>query len=461
MRQLVGPAGPPVDNATSRRLILGIAIISGLIYFGLARLGDLRAALPTLLAAHGALMLLMLGAWWAGRPGRRFRGIVIGAAVVFRLIAAVGPPALSDDVHRYVWDGRVQLHGVSPYRYAPDDPALAELRDESWVAINHPEVKTIYPPLAQLLFLMLAATGAGPVGFKLAMAALDIGVVLALSRLLQRSALPADRLILYAWNPLAILETAGSGHVEPLGVALIVLAAAWIIDRRRGLSTIGLGAAVYAKLLPVVLMPAYLRRLSWRQWLPLFLLVGLLVPFAVPDPAGDGGLAVYAERWERNAVVFSLVREGLETIDAGNTLKRGVAAMQGRLEQTWIPWDFLYRHVWPPHVARLLVAVAALAWILSLSRGRKRPIVRESLLLLGGVLLLSPTLHPWYLLWLLPFAAACLSWPWLFLAALVPLSYWGAGAEVPWPVRCAEYLPPLAVAVWLAWRKRARRLNSG
>ena len=87
---------------------------------------------------------------------------------------------MSDDLYRYLWDGRVQLHGVHPYAHAPEDQALAGLRDEHWERVNHPEVKTIYPPLAQGTFLVLAAVGAGPLGVKLTMGLLDFGVVLAL-----------------------------------------------------------------------------------------------------------------------------------------------------------------------------------------------------------------------------------------------------------------------------------------
>ena len=126
MQQLDGPAtsrggyraGPPVDNVAPRRLILGIAIVSALIYLGLSRAGDLRASLPTLFTAQGALLLLMLGAWRAGRAGR-YRRIVIGAAVAFRLIAAVGPPALSDDVQR-----DEQGAGHDPARPAPSGPPI-------------------------------------------------------------------------------------------------------------------------------------------------------------------------------------------------------------------------------------------------------------------------------------------------------------------------------------------------
>ena len=143
--------GADGSNRTAIPLILGLAAPAGALYLLLGSSGDLREKPLLLLTAHAALLGAMALGWLAVRlrPARRTAAIV--AALLFRLLAAVGEPALSDDVHRYVWDGRVQLHGVHPYRYAPADSALAELRDEGWTRINHPELRTIYPPLAELL----------------------------------------------------------------------------------------------------------------------------------------------------------------------------------------------------------------------------------------------------------------------------------------------------------------------
>jgi hypothetical protein len=446
------------DNAPRAKVILGLALISALLYGSLLWFGDLLQRLPAFYAVYAALTVAMLLAWLTARRDGSLRGLILIGALAFRLIAAFGEPSLSDDVYRYVWDGRVQLHGFHPYQFAPEDAALDALRDENSARINHPELKTVYPPLSQMLFVVLAAIGAGPLGFKLAMGLLDFGVVLALGFLLRRLHLPRDRLVLYAWNPLAILETAGSGHVEPLGVALVVLAAAWIIDRRPGLSTLALGGAIQAKLLPVVLLPGYIRRYRAREVLLLVAIIGvLLLPYALWGPSLGAGLLDYAGRWERNAVIFPAIKGALEWIDVGPALKEVVAAAQQRLGERTLPWDFFYRHVWPDDVARLIVGGMALVWLSYLTFNPGLNAARESFLALGGVLLLAPTLHPWYLLWVLPFAAAYVSWGWLLLGVLVPLAYLGGGGDVPWIVRALEYLPPLIVTIWLHFRARRGR----
>ncbi len=105
-------------------------------------------------------------------------------------------------------------------------------------------------------------------------------------------------------------------------------------------------------------------------------------------------------------------------------------------------------------VAKLVMALVLAAWTLYTVTRRDLDPLQESLLLLGAVILLSPTVHPWYLLWILPLAAARLSWGWLLLCLTVSLAYCGGGEEVPWLLRCVEYVPPLSVMVVSTVRAR-------
>lgn len=451
----------PHANPRRPLLILALAAGSASAYLYLALAGDLRDRLPVYWAVHAVLFPTMLLAWCRIRKRPSALRLALGAALLFRLVAAIGEPALSDDIYRYVWDGRVQWHGVHPYLHAPDDPALAGLRDENWSRINHRELKTIYPPLAQVFFAVLAGLGAGPLGFKLAIALIDFGVVLALLRLLRLLGANGSLVMLYAWNPLPIIEGAGSGHIEPLGVLLVLLAAAWMLDRRPGWSMGALAAAIQTKLLPVVLLPALLRRLRAREVLLLgSAVVALWLPYAITGPPVGAGLFDYAGRWERNSAVFSMVHGATRALDTGNALKPWVARMHEASGASWVPWDFLYRHVWPDGMARLVVGMTAACWLGWLAFRFRGDAPREMFLALAGVLLLAPTLHPWYVLWVLPFACAYRCWPWLLLAALVPLAYAGAPGDVPWLVRIVEYGPPLVVAV-AVWLGRHRSVEPG
>jgi len=452
---------PQAGDGRTRLAILGLALIAAALFGGLAFMGDLTRRTGALLLVHALLVVVMVAAWRVLKgSGAAPLRIALGAALAFRIVMSLGPPALSDDVYRYVWDGRVQLHGIHPYRYSPDDPALAPLRDEVWERINHRELETIYPPLSQMWFLALSGVGAGVRGFKLAAGLLDFGVVLALSFLLRTLALPQDRLVLYAWNPLAVIETAGSGHHEPLGIALAILAAAWMVAGRPAASALALAGGVHVKLLPAVLVPGYARRWSWTA-IVAFTAATMVValPYALTGPALGAGALHYAGRWERNGFLFAGILGAYEWLDPTPWLKHGIDVLK-EWGPAALPWDWLYRHVWPPHLARATAAALALAWIAAVSLRKTIDPARETFLVFGGALLLAPTLHPWYVLWVLPFAAALQSRGWLLLAALVPLAYLGGEGDVPWWARCVEFAPALAVMAWDGTRSWVKHRGS-
>lgn len=414
----------------------------------LVALGNLAEHVAAYLAIHGSLLVLMLVAWRAvARGGIRAMRAMFVAAVLFRLVAAVAPPSLSDDVYRYVWDGRVQARGHHPYRFAPSDPRREELRDDVWGKINHPEIPTIYPPFAEMAFAALALMKLGVTGFKVAFALLDVGVIVALARLLRALDLPRDRVVLYAWNPLAVVETAASGHVEPLGLLFVVLALALLIEGKAVRAAAALGLAVQAKLLPLILVPGFVRRMKTRA-----VLVGVAVvllttaPYAIRGPWFGGGAIAYAHRWEHGAVLFDCVRRLYAWLDTGPALAPAIAWAQARWGgASQAVWDALYALSWPQELARWTVAVAALVWAIAQSFRRNLDAAHEARLAIGGVILLAPTLHPWYVLWVLPLAAAQRAAGWLLLAALVPLQYVAGAGEVPWSLRLLIVLPPMGL----------------
>ena len=432
------------------RVVSALALASAALYAILAGAGDLEQHLALYLACHALLVALMLLAWRAvtsGGPGA-FRAMLI-AAVVFRLIAAAAPPSFSDDVYRYVWDGRVQANGHHPYKFAPSDPMRAELREgEVYPKINHPEVPTVYPPLAELLFAALASAKLGVTGFKVIFALLDVGVVFALLRLLRALGLPEHRVVLYAWNPLAVIEVAGSGHVEPFGMLFVLLAIAWITEGRPARAAAALGAAIQAKFVPLLLLPGFARRMKALPLLVLLAVVAITTaPYAVRGPWYGAGLVAYASRGEHGAVLFAGVRRFFEWVHVGPDLNVAIAWAQARwgTAETGV-WDALHRMVSPQALARMTVALAALAFAVAQSFRRGLDAAAEARLALGGALLLSPTLHPWYVLWVLPLAAAHGAFGWLLFGALVPLQYLAGAGDVPWAIRLTILLPPL---VWM------------
>jgi alpha-1,6-mannosyltransferase len=208
--------------------------------------------------------------------------IVLAVAAALRAALLPAPPFLSSDIYRYVWDGRVQVAGINPYAHVPADPALAPLRDAAvFPHINRATyAPTIYPPAAQAFFALLAILGAGVTGMKLALVACEAAAVLCLLRLLRLAGLPPQRVLIYAWNPLALWSFAADGHVDALAIALLAAALLCRARRRDGLAGAVLAAAALVKFLPVVAAPAFLR--GGRLWRPALAGVAVIAVLYAP-----------------------------------------------------------------------------------------------------------------------------------------------------------------------------------
>ena len=148
--------------------------------------------------------------------------------MLLRLTALAAPVFLSDDINRYIWDGRVQAAGINPYRYIPTDPHLAPLRDDAiFPNINRNNyAPTIYPPVAQMLFLVVNRFGQSALAVKLTFVAIEAIGIGALVYILHATGRPRGHILFYAWHPLPIWEIAGSGHVDAAVVAFVALALA-------------------------------------------------------------------------------------------------------------------------------------------------------------------------------------------------------------------------------------------
>src|SRR5713226_6039393 len=214
-------------------------------------------------------VLYLIAAWliFRARNARSTLIIVLVLSGIFRLSIVFAPPFLSDDIYRYVWDGRVQAAGINPYRYIPADEHLQSLRDEEiYPKINRRDyAHTIYPPAAEAMYLLTTRISESVTWMKLTMVGFELITVWILMELLASFGLPRQRILIYAWHPLAVWEFAGSGHVDPLAFTFIALA---LLARKRNWETatgVALGFATLAKLFPIVLFPALYKRWGWKM----------------------------------------------------------------------------------------------------------------------------------------------------------------------------------------------------
>jgi hypothetical protein len=327
--------------------------------------------------------------------------LVIGGAVLLRLVALSAPPFLSNDMYRDIWDGWVQAAGINPYRYIPADQHLAFLRDAAvFPNINRANyAHTIYPPAAQMVFFIctriIAVLHLPPVfGMKLCMVALEGVAIWAMTRLLVLAGLPPMRVLIYAWNPLPVWEFAGNGHVDAITICFIALALLAACNRKPGFGAAALAAATLTKFLPVILAPALWRRWDWKFVAVFTVLIALFyAPYLGAGKGVLGFLSGYGAQ---------------EGIDSGN----GIFFLSALGLVVPLPGA-------APKIYLGLLALVLMALAAPMVFGRALPaapdaatrVICQRCLLLGSVLMagLSPH-YPWYYCWLLV-PACVLPWP--------------------------------------------------
>ncbi|MEL6344889.1 MAG: hypothetical protein AAFV53_17360 [Myxococcota bacterium] len=383
----------------------------------LVALGDLRGAVHETIA----LMLIWGVCALSFRPERGRPYHVLLAALAIRAVMLLSPPTLSDDLFRYLWEGHAAWEGGNPYLYPPnaamwpDDPIRAQ--------VNHPEVSSIYPPMAIWGFALLGQLAYHPISIKAAMGVCDALIAWGLARILVGRRRALTGAWLYALHPLAVVESAGSGHLEPASVLCMVMAIyAW--DRGfSGVLWAGLGGLI--KLVPGVLLLRFARRSPASVALIVVLGIGTAAPFLDAGLLLGRGLSTYAQHWAFNASLFSVY-----------------SALFG----TW---------------ARPLAVGTGVAVTLWALARRADPAV--IMLWVGGAfVLLSPTVHPWYIAWAWVPALICGVRSWSLLATLAPLSYVALASYDPttssweepaWPA-WAQHLPFLiALLVESLWHQ--------
>jgi alpha-1,6-mannosyltransferase len=354
-------------------------------------------------------------------------GLALSALWHFQFLRM--PPGLDDDIHRYVWDGRVQRLGYNPYIVVPSDPALAGLHTSETSTLNNPEVPSPYPAGAQLFFRAVTAIHESTFALKVAFVVCDLGIVLVLLDLLRRGGQEAHWILAYAWNPLLAIEVAGSGHVDILGVLLLVVSAAALFRRWRALAALSFGLAVAVKFLPIVLLPLYWKRVRMRDAALAAIVVGLLyIPFFNHGRIPIGSLATYVQRFRFNDPVFAT----LERVVAPQ-LVAGLAVLVGFLTAIWMRRKFSEG------------SLDAFAWPMAAS------------------LLCAPVVYPWYLLWLLPFIRSTSTVPiMVWTLSIIPTYYvWhlrivGRPWLVPGWIMMLEYGSVAVAAAFIALRRITR-----
>ncbi|MCG3153830.1 MAG: hypothetical protein DKINENOH_00420 [bacterium] len=511
----------PRNRAVAGVVFIAAGVATAVIYAMLGgwympdALSQAHSRIPRFLALTGVQFLLLLAAAWAlrchvrdGALSGKMKGLILGFAVVFRLCLLLQTPWLSNDIYRYVWDGRLVTHGVNPYTLPPAAAELASLRDDSvYGRMSHTEVHTVYPPLLQYLFAagvaLAEAFDVDPViCLKAVLLLFDLLLAGMLLHLLPGFGLAGGAALLYAWHPMPIIEIAGSGHSDVVGVLCLLIAIHATRRNHHASAALFLALAFLVKFLALLLLPFWVVA-AWctagRRAAALSLAVfavTILLSYAPFVQAGSqllAGLLVYSAKWRFNDSVFAMLFNTVHTLlpDRLVTLLMVPAhweATEAVLRTRRIDLAL--------HLAKAGVTVLFLLFYAQIGRrfwlaqkGEGAGLLPQiALAVLASFLLLSPTLQPWYLLWLLPLLClsqrgpdgdaqqtsrpalfpALISKPglnglWL-LTATVFLSYWilhdyqssGVWQEAAW-WKWLEFSPPFVLLLWGIAAQRAGR----
>ena len=420
-------AADPLSAAWHKSLgpVLALAGLGALVYAlvfrhsAFAVLGPLRNLLGTLVAS----LPFALAARWALRTSASPRSqvlVVLAGTLALRLACPWGLIEGSDDAYRYLWDARVQSAGHNPYSFAPEAPELAPLRDPAvYTKVFRPDMRTVYPPLAQLMF-RLGHLGAGskPWGLKAVFLLHELASALLLCALLRRRSLPPAWALLYAWSPLAVVQTFVGSHLDAMLVPWLLLALHWSEKHpfASGLA-LGLSAMVRPLTLLGVWALALRRALGESAW---FLMgcglacVVLVLPYALGARwLMLESLGAYSRHWQFNGSIYQLLHPLL--------------------------------HSWGPFRATLYLLIALLALAMSISAGQRHHKLAAAF---GSYFAFAPTVYPWYLLSIQALLALDRPSPLaIALPSLITLSdlvfvggQVGAGWRVPPGALAVEYL---------------------
>jgi len=373
-------------------LLLG-GVVSALLYWYLSReIAGSSIRVERYISYFGVAFVVYASTIFLATRGNSIPPLIyiLAFAVLFRVIGITVAPQFEDDYFRYIWDGFVLSGFDNPYQHPPShyfaDENIPTEYQNALNGVNYPDLPTIYAPTLQFSFLTAHWIWPAQVmGLQIVYSIVDVLLILLLAQMTDRKSL-----MLYAWNPLVIKEVAFTAHPDVAGVMLLI-AAMFFVKSRPLLSVTSLALSVCVKPFAWVIAPLILMRLR-KTYVFLFVILVLMIylPFLLSGATDFTALGTFGKHWEYNSAAYHVLSQVL-----------------------------------PAANARLLCgAIFVVIYFIYVRnyRASGQTNIRGDMLL-GGLLILSPVINPWYLLWILPFASLNRDiWPWVASFAVL-LSY--------------------------------------
>lgn len=310
-----------MSKSNTRLSVFTLVSVTGYIVLGYF---TSRSSTIPLFTFYASLFAGYLAVWYTSKENQTKHYIYV--AIGLRLALLFTTPWLSNDIYRFIWDGRLLANGISPFATLPIDIIsdqnlkITGIDDSLFELLNSPKYFTVYPPLSQLVFWLSAlissqSTFGSILVVRSLIIAAEIGSLFLMTKLLRHYQLPAKNILLYALNPLIILELTGSLHFEAFVILFILLAIYLITINRTFLSGLSWSAAIGFKLLPLIFFPLLIRRLKFKTQIILYTTTGIatvLLFLPLYDEALINGLSssltLYFQKFEFNASVYYLAR---------------------------------------------------------------------------------------------------------------------------------------------------------
>ncbi len=404
---------------------------------------------------------------------------IIIFALIFRLTLLPATP--SDDIYRYLWEGKLQLNGINPYSYPPESSNLKHLRDSFFSGINHKHLPTIYPPLTLMMFTIADYVSHTIISMKSVFLIFDVLSIFLLLRFLKVMGKDPQNVLTYAWSPLILISFAARGHCDSLQIFLVILALYLCAVKKTLRTVVSIGLAVMSKFVFIIIAPFLVQDKKLKSAVALFAVITILyLPYVGAGRGLFSTLFHFGTQYHFNdsahflifclCIGSPLASKIVTGLIFGSVLlflyKKYLSACITDSNENPTLLNFSAR----PRQNNLVGLPNGLAG--REKEGEKRGNIEENnsvlnyaFMAIGAFLILTPTLHPWYLTWIIPFLCFNKNRAWLLLTGTVICYYFmnheffskmiwyndeWVWKEVHW-LKLPEYLPfySLLIYGWL------------
>jgi hypothetical protein len=347
-------------------------------------------------------------------------------------------PIGSDDYYRYVWDGKVQANGINPYKYAPADSALNNLHSDILPKlVNYPEMKSIYPPLSQIIFyLSYLISGESFIGLKIFLLISELLSIFGIYLILKKLKLPLRNILIYALCALPVFQLFIDAHLDGFGLPLMLFSIYFYLSNRKNLSYTLLGASICIKPFALFLIPVlFFIEKGWKDkirtvFIPALVCILFYLPYVFSGSPFQA-LRQFTENWTFNGIVFDI----LDSFIKDNQRSRLICA--------------------------ILFVISYLPVILS-----KKELFTKIYMSIILLFIFSPIVHPWYLSWLAVILPFYPRWSGIVYVGLISLTSFtilnyhlnGVWTEYT-PALILEYVPVVSLFIYELIKPTQSELN--